>query len=407
MRNDLRVCGIFMEFFFEKVRWLSAVSLREIGIEPTTDGLTPDGSLQNVPPQMHRTGVGLDQERRIPMLLNFMTHKPYLFTLLLLAQGVLSAGLEIHHLGGEYSRDAERTPPHLFFKPSHPTGGNTSIRNEPDAALEWKKGDEKDANGWGYYQRNRDLGQVFNLRVGEKIQLDGVVLRTGAGTNAVLKGAPGSRVFIQFFEVLGTPSINDNGTPFGTAAKHGWDMNFAKADDYLTGVTYKSLHVAEGGVIPTTLQATAGEGKQVGHLQYLRWDLIGQDEIVLDGGSKGRRFAFMVGFSEPAADRAIGFLNRWWMDNEPVGSVPKLRADPNGSDWWCIRREGNGKLPPTVLNGGTYSPPKEPVGEERAEMVDESLFPEGKVRFELSPVTDGYPDVCTYRTYEFYVEIKP
>ena len=36
-------------------------------------------------------------------------------------------------------------------------------------------------------------------------------------------------------------------------------------------------------------------------------------------------------------------------------------------------------------------------------MIGESMLPDGDKRFELSPQTDGYPDVDTYRDHEFYI----
>ena len=40
-------------------------------------------------------------------------------------------------------------------------------------------------------------------------------------------------------------------------------------------------------------------------------------------------------------------------------------------------------------------------------LVKESLFDAPPARFGLSPTTDGYPDVDTYRDLEFYLEVHP
>ena len=67
------------------------------------------------------------------------------------------AGLELEALGHDYQRDAARTPDYLFADHSN-RGGSTSIRNWDPETIKWK---DK-----GYYQRNRDLGQVFNIPEG-------------------------------------------------------------------------------------------------------------------------------------------------------------------------------------------------------------------------------------------------
>jgi hypothetical protein len=94
-------------------------------------------------------------------------------------------------------------------------GGNTSVRNQ--LPLVWK---DK-----GYFQRARDLGQVFTAD--RDFVLDAIVLRTGNGSLAFQSGAAGAEVFVQFFEVTGTPAVDDNGTPPGTQAKHGSPLTIA------------------------------------------------------------------------------------------------------------------------------------------------------------------------------------
>jgi hypothetical protein len=120
-----------------------------------------------------------------------------------------SAGLEVTSLGKSYTPEADRVP---ISVNEGSKGGSTSVRNTDRANLEWK---DK-----GYYQRNRDLGQVFAPQ--NAFTLDAIVLRTGPSDSAVLSGTPGAKVFLQFFEVVGEPKINDNGTPQGTKAKHGF-----------------------------------------------------------------------------------------------------------------------------------------------------------------------------------------
>lgn len=53
------------------------------------------------------------------------------------------------------------------------------------------------ASGYGYFQRNRDLGQVINIPPGKDIKLDAIVLRTSRGNNAVrdARSAGGTRLY--------------------------------------------------------------------------------------------------------------------------------------------------------------------------------------------------------------------
>jgi hypothetical protein len=102
------------------------------------------------------------------------------------------AGLTVTALGKHYTPDSQR----VLVRQSHAdSGGSTSIRNTDRAHLEWKTN--------GYFQRNRDLGQVFTAP--RDFQLDAIVLRTGPSDAAVLAGAPGAKLFVQFFEVIGEP----------------------------------------------------------------------------------------------------------------------------------------------------------------------------------------------------------
>jgi hypothetical protein len=59
--------------------------------------------------------------------------------------------------------------------------GNTSIRNTDEAKLVWKG--SPSSNGFGYFQRNRDIGQVSNVAKGRDVQLDALTLGTSKGNN--------------------------------------------------------------------------------------------------------------------------------------------------------------------------------------------------------------------------------
>ncbi len=256
-------------------------------------------------------------------------------------------------------------------------GGNTSVRNE--SPLCWK--------AKGYFRRCRDLGQVFTAE--DDFTLDAVVLRTGNGRLAFLEGAAGAPVFVQLFAVAGEPRIDDNGTPPGTAAKHGFSKNH-RCDDFVTGVTYRSLRVAGGGVMPDL----AGDGD--GRLVYFRLDLTGDDELKLDAG---RRYAFMVGIEKPGPNRNFTLAN----DNKASLSAPPRMKDPGTyPGGWGLRREGSGERPLKIPG------PNPPADESlRENLRRQSRFPGGEQRFALAPTCEGFPDVDTYRDLEFYIIRRP
>jgi hypothetical protein len=254
-------------------------------------------------------------------------------------------------------------------------GGNTSVRNQ--SPLVWK---DK-----GYFRRARDLGQVFTAP--RDFTLGAIVLRTGNAHLAFLPGAAGAEVFVQFFEVTGKPVINDNGTPPGTQARHGFSTNH-RCDDFVTGVKYKPLRVVRGGRLPDL--AAHGEGK----LTYVKWAFRGERALRFE---RGKRYAFMVGFVEPAAERNFTLANR---NNASSPRAPAMAdADDGYHGGWGLRREGSGKTPPLMVPGERA--PADPALHER--LKAESTFPAGDARYAIPPTCDGYPDVDTYRDLEFYL----
>lgn len=300
--------------------------------------------------------------------------------------GPARGGLEVEGIGKTYKPDDRRVP---IKQVEFNTGGSTSVRNMEADHLEWKQ--------QGYFQRNRDLGQVFTPE--KDFWLDAIVLRTGPSDAAVKAGAPGSKVFVQFFEVTGTPTINDNGTPPGTTAKHGFSTNH-RCDDFVEGVTYKSIGVAKGGVFPQIPTTRDMEGRPVrnheGRYYYMRWDVTGSDEMKFEAG---KRYAFMVGFEEPGVQRAFTLANT---NAASASEAPRMgdRHDRYRGGWG-LRREGDGTVPPAMFPAA-----QAPADAERKQkLVEESLFATGKARYALSPTCDGYPDVDTYRDLEFYMEV--
>jgi hypothetical protein len=85
----------------------------------------------------------------------------------------------------------------------------------------------------------------------------------------------------------------------------------------------------------------------------------------------------------------------------PTQETATFVRDEAGIIYWGIRREGNGTLPPTMMEDSL--PPSDPDNYQK--LVSESLFPKNHYGT-LSPTSDGYPDVDTYRTMEYYLELK-
>ena len=322
-------------------------------------------------------------------------------------------GLVFTDLGKQYDFDADRLMVGLYHhipRDDDVVGGNTSLRNESTTSLIWK-GHPSD-NGYGYFQRNRDLGQVFNVPIDttttfgdREYTIRSVVLRTARGNNAMMPGAAGATLYLQFFNVdpddAAGLSINDNGTRVGDRATHGFDHQYHRADDYVDGAIYRPLVRFTGAKIPDDHPVTTryvydrgrGDefGAQPGHLRYFRLTLPRPLRL-----PAGRRYAFMVGFERPGKKRGIGLANTSAVDDQ---SPARWIRDANGCITWCIRREGDGTLPPRMI-AATDPPADVNV---RETLVRQSTFPAN--HFEtLVPTADGYPDIDTYRTLQFYLE---
>jgi hypothetical protein len=264
--------------------------------------------------------------------------------------------------------------------------GVMSIRNNLDP--QWK--DE------GYYQRNRDCGQTFTAT--KDCYLDAIIMRTSNSSKAVFANAIGQPMFVQLLEISGTPTINDNGTPYGTEPTHGFGVGqgMHRCDDFIEGITFTSVAVAHGGLFPDIppTYPTGDEGKLV----YIRCDLTGQDEIRLEDG---KRYAFMVGFTNPTdfgplyEDQCrIGVsMENYAAAIEPPDLTVDLTPYKGGNS---VRREGDNTLPPVMIPGTEPQP----------QLLGQSIFPDGDARYEIPPSSDGYPDVDTYRDWNFYVEVK-
>ncbi len=285
----------------------------------------------------------------------------------------LGKSFKVHEFVTEYQNKADM-------------GGNTSVRNVSNEELKWKT--------QGYYQRNRDLGQLFIPK--KDTWVKSIVLRTGPAESAVLYDTPGSKVFMQFFEIFGDPVINDNGTPKGTQSTHGFNTNH-RTDDFIEGVDYVSFPTVYSGVFPEEIPITKdADGNQLGNdgrLYYIRWKF--ENPVFFEAN---KRYGFMVGFLDEGLGLGFTLANA---NRAAISDVPSLddRNTPYKGGW-SFRREGDGTLPPTMIPG--ENPPD---SDSLVHFLkSESLFYPGFDRFRLFPTSDGYPDVDTYRAFEFYIE---
>ena len=296
-----------------------------------------------------------------------------------------TSGLIVTDLGKNYSYDSSKTPANLYFDNTD-TGGSTStsVRNDSEFNLKWN-------NDEGYYQRNRDLGLIFNPE--QNITLDAIVLRTSGSDKAVKTGAPGADVILQIFEVSGTPVLKDNGTVYGDEAI-GRFGSWHAMDDYVDGVSYIPLLLATGGQFPT-MDVTSSSDTS-GKLRYMRWDITENMQLI-----GGKRYCFVVGFENPTFDCSIALANINPITSQGKNGDPiYLYKDPNGKKWWGVRREGNSTYPPSRALG-TYplSEQGEPL---KSQLKSESMFDSD--RFNQEPVSNGFPSIDTYRTLQFYIE---
>ena len=228
--------------------------------------------------------------------------------------------------------------------------GTTSFRFKSNKQL---KTDNGFARQSGYYERDRDLGQTFTAP--DDFTLGAITVRSG---NNHGRGAGGSAVSIQFFEVIGTPVLHDNGTTTeaSTASNVAWSRD-PRTDDYLTGERYVSRRVVRGFCLPDS----------VGRQQYFRFELPGGIRL-----KKGRRYAFLLLFDNPGPDRAMSLATQYF----------------GGYDGGHgIRRERTAEKP-------------------KPDDLADSTFPPFAERLRLPPGTIGYPDVDTYRDFTFYLESR-
>jgi hypothetical protein len=125
--------------------------------------------------------------------LNHYLILPYLYILMTLGcspvsstVGTKTIGLEVEAIGKEYNPARENI---AVYQSRFSTGGSTSVRNVDKDNLKWKD--------QGYFQRNRDLGQVFTPE--EDMVLTAVILRTGPSETAGAIRDAGCKSFYAVF----------------------------------------------------------------------------------------------------------------------------------------------------------------------------------------------------------------
>lgn len=202
-------------------------------------------------------------------------------------------------------------------------------------------------------QRDRDLGQTF-LTTNRGFKVDSIFLRVGFSDMAVLRGARGARVALQFLQVAGTPTRDENGTP-----------GFIK-DDFLVGETFRSIHVAHG-MLPEQLERG----------DFLRLRLTLDDRIVLQ---PHKQYAFMLMFEERGPDRSMSLANEFTGHYTPDS---KNHFVGHG-----IRREGGS-------------------GDPKAPSFSPDQPDDFQARIAQQPGTFGFPDVDTFRDLFFTITAVP
>jgi hypothetical protein len=234
-------------------------------------------------------------------------------------------------------------------------GGTTSIRFEKDKKTTINKYPLdsktifKDRTRFpdGELQRDRDLGQTFLIH--KNAILGSITLRLGVNESKIEDDS--LKIAIQIFEIKGKPKLNDNGTS-GFLGKFD-RTNAPELDDFLEGETYKSIAVFTGKI------ATNAKPKA-----YVKFDFL--NDVTLDAN---KQYAFLLMLLGRKDKASISFYNQYYGSYSPdsknllVGHGIRREGFPNFDDDW-------------------------------------------QKRLKQSPVTFGFPDVCTYRDLWFLVEGK-
>lgn len=286
-------------------------------------------------------------------------------------------------------------------------GGNTSVAHDNANSYKWSGESPYDHEPYGYFnaegkeipyiKRDRDLGQTFRYTGSKAARLEAITVRTGFGSNIVRPGMYGQHISLQLFEVSGEAVLQNNGSNEHTEAFHGFPHNRmgdsipTMRDDYFTGEIYHSLAVLQGGRFPqkgdfgfssNDTPVSPGDEKLKG--RYLRFTLPEKQAVILQ---PGKQYAFLVMIDQMGEERGFTLANNFY------GSY----KDGHG-----IRRDGRGIFPPPQAD-----PMKDFTDPANAKALESAHFPSNlKERISIQPGTNGYPDVCTWRDLEFYIQAK-
>ncbi|HET6555735.1 MAG TPA: hypothetical protein VFG54_00380, partial [Prolixibacteraceae bacterium] len=207
----------------------------------------------------------------------------------------------------------------------------------------------------------------------------------------------GQNISLQIFEVTGEAALHNNGSDDYTEAFHGFPHNRlgdsipSMRDDYFTGEVYQSLAVIQGGQFPQKTEfgfssndtvIPPGDEKLKG--RYLQFILPEKQAIILQ---PGKQYAFLVMINQMGEERGFTLANNFY------GSY----KDGHG-----IRRDGSGIFPPPKAD-----PMKDFTDPINAKALQAAHFPSDfNERTNIQPGTNGYPDVCTWRDLEFYIQAR-
>lgn len=284
--------------------------------------------------------------------------------------------------------------------------GNTSLAFDSYDIHKWSGASSYRAESWGYFdatgkeipyiKRDRDLGQTFKYSSEKASKLKSITVRTGFGTNVVRSGMYGKNVSLQIFEVTGEPVLNNNGSDSTTKAFHGYphnryDLNIShERDDYFTGEKYKSITVFTGAVFPTKSDFGFSSDSIIppSHPKlkgrFLQFSLPQNHKVIL---KPGRKYAFLLMIDSIGEERGFTLANNYYGKYE----------DGHG-----IRRDGAGVFPPVPCN-----PVLDFTHPENKKALEAAHFPTDMLkRCAISPGTNGYPDVDTWRDIVFYIETE-
>ena len=206
----------------------------------------------------------------------------------------------------------------------------------------------------------------------------------------------GKNISLQFFEVEGNPVLNQNGSDSTKKAFHGFPHDRKNKDiphdrdDYLSGEKYTSIAVVRGYLFPEKSDfgfnhedivppnSIAIKGK------FLEFIIPGETKILLQPGKK---YAFLIMIDSVGSGRGFTLANNY------SGSYNEGNA---------IRREGKGVFPP--IPADIHKSIKDP---ENLNSVLSANFPDQfEERLKITPGTNGYPDVDTWRDLVFYIRAK-